>query len=125
MPISYRAFTSPFGWRVHPIYGTERFHYAVDLAAPQGTPLYAARSGPVSAATYSGDSGYYVQINHGDGYRSIYMHMTHYVVGYGQYVSRGQVIGYCGSTGMSTGSHLHFGISLNGSYVNPAHYIPI
>ena len=97
----------------------------MDLAAPQGRPIYASRSGTVSTATYSSDCGYYVQINHGDGYRSIYMHMTHYVVYSGQYVSQGQVIGYCGSTGLSTGSHLHFGISKNGSYVNPAYYIPI
>ena len=83
------------------------------------------RSGTVSAATYSYDCGYYVQINHGDGYRSIYMHMTHYVVSAGQHVSQGQVIGYCGSTGISTGPHLHFGISKNGVYVNPANYIPI
>lgn len=125
VPISYNAFTSPFGWRTDPVYGGSRFHYGVDLAAPQGRPIYASRSGTVSTASYDGDCGYYVQINHGNGYRSVYMHMTNYVVYAGQYVSQGQVIGYCGSTGKSTGSHLHFGISLNGSYVNPAYYIPI
>lgn len=125
VPISYTAFTSPFGQRVHPIYGSTRFHYGVDLAAPRGTPIYATRSGTVSTASYNGSAGYYVQINHGDGYRSIYMHMTHYVVSAGQNVSQGQVIGYCGSTGASTGPHLHFGISYNGSYVNPANYIRI
>ena len=97
----------------------------MDLAAPTGTPIYASRSGTVSVASYDGSSGYYVQINHGDGYRSIYMHMTHFVVYAGQTVSQGQLIGYCGSTGASTGPHLHFGISLNGTYVNPANYIPI
>lgn len=125
VPISYIAFTSPFGWREHPVYGGQRFHYGVDLAAPTGTPIYASRSGTVSVASYDGSSGYYVQINHGDGYRSIYMHMTHFVVYAGQTVSQGQLIGYCGSTGASTGPHLHFGISLNGTYVNPANYIPI
>ena len=125
VPINYTAMTSAFGWRIHPIYGTRKFHYGVDLAAPTGTPIYATRSGTVSTASYNGSAGYYVQINHGDGFRSIYMHMTHYVVSAGQNVSQGQVIGYCGSTGGSTGPHLHFGISYNGSYVNPANYIPI
>ena len=125
IPINYTAFTSPFGWRIHPIYGTRKFHYGVDLAAPTGRPIYATRSGTVDTASYNGSAGYYVQINHGDGFRSIYMHMTHYVVSSGQHVSQGQVIGYCGSTGGSTGPHLHFGISYNGSYVNPANYIRI
>ena len=126
VPISYTAFTSPFGWRLHPISGTSKFHYGVDLAAPTGRPIYATRSGTVDTAAYqAGGAGNYVQINHGDGYRSIYMHMTHYIVYPGQYVSQGQVIGYCGSTGGSTGPHLHFGISYNGSYVNPANYISI
>ena len=126
VPISYTAFTSPFGWRIHPISGTSKFHYGVDLAAPTGRPIYATRSGTVDTAAYqAGGAGNYVQINHGDGYRSIYMLMTHYIVYPGQYVSQGQVIGYCGSTGGSTGPHLHFGISYNGSYVNPANYISI
>ena len=125
IPINYSHFTIPFGWRVHPIYGTQKFHYGVDLSAPTGTPIYATRSGVVDTASYNGSAGYYVQINHGDGFRSIYMHMTHYVVSSGQYVNQGQVIGYCGSTGASTGPHLHFGISYNGSYVNPANYIAI
>ncbi len=125
VPINYTYFSSPFGWRIHPIYGYQKFHYGVDLSAPSGTPIYATRSGVVDIASYNGSAGYYVQINHGDGFKSIYMHMTHYIVGVGQYVSQGQVIGYCGSTGASTGPHLHFGISYNGSYVNPANYIAI
>ena len=125
VPINYTAFTSPFGEREAPTAGASTYHYGVDLAAPTGTPIYASRSGTVTTASYGSSSGYYVQIDHGDGYRSIYMHMTHYDVYAGQYVRQGQVIGYCGSTGVSTGPHLHFGISLNGSYVNPANYIPI
>ena len=125
VPISYTAFTSPFGYRIHPLSGTKKFHYGVDLAAPTGRPIYATRAGTVDTATYNGSAGYYVQINHGDGYKSIYMHMTHYVVKSGQHVSQGQVIGYCGSTGGSTGPHLHFGISYRGTYVNPANYIRI
>ena len=125
VPIKYTAFTSPYGWRTHPISGTRKFHYGVDLAAPTGRPIYATRSGTVDTAAYGSSAGYYVQINHGDGYKSIYMHMTHYIVKRGQHVTQGQVIGYCGSTGGSTGPHLHFGISYRGSYVNPANYIRI
>ena len=86
-------------------------------------PIYASRAGTVTTATFGKSAGYYVTINHGDGFSSVYMHMTHYVVSKGTKVSQGQVIGYMGSTGVSTGNHLHFGISYNGSYVNPANYI--
>ena len=125
VPCKYTKFTSPYGYRIHPIYGYKKFHYGVDLAGPKGTPIKAARAGTVVAATYNSSAGYYVQINHGDGFQSKYLHMTHYIVKNGQYVTQGQVIGYMGSTGASTGSHLHFGILYNGSYVNPAKYINI
>jgi murein DD-endopeptidase MepM/ murein hydrolase activator NlpD len=97
----------------------------VDLAGPEGTPIVAARSGTVTIARYSNSAGFYVTINHGDGFSSIYMHLTNYVVSVGQYVDQGQLIGYMGSTGISTGSHLHFGIAYNGVYVNPAIYVPL
>ena len=125
VPCSYTAFTSPFGLRIHPIYGYEKMHNGVDLAGVTGTPIYAARSGTVTTATYGSSGGYYVNISHGDGFSSIYLHMTHYIVSRGQYVTQGQVIGYMGSTGASTGPHLHFGIAYNGTYVNPANYIAI
>lgn len=125
VPISYTHFSSPFGYRIHPIYGDWRFHYGVDLSAPSGTPIYATRSGVVSVATYDSSAGYYVNINHQDGFTSRYLHMTHYVVSPGEYVYAGQVIGYCGSTGASTGPHLHFSIYYNGVAVNPADYISI
>ena len=116
--------TSTFGMRVHPILGYARMHNGVDMACAQGTPIYAAKSGKVTTASYqAGGAGYYVSINHGDGFSSIYMHMTHFIVSPGQYVTAGQVIGYVGSTGGSTGPHLHFGISYNGTYVNPMDYI--
>lgn len=124
-PCSYVAFTSPFGYRYHPISGVWKMHYGVDLAGPQGTPIYAAKSGQVAIASYNGSAGYHVELIHEGGWASVYMHMTHYVVSVGDYVSQGQVIGYMGSTGGSTGSHLHFGISYNGTYVNPADYINI
>ena len=97
----------------------------MDLAGPQGTPIVASRSGTVTIAKYSNSAGYYVTINHGDGFSSVYMHMTNYTVSVGQKVSQGQLIGYMGSTGISTGPHLHFGIALNGTYVNPAYYVPL
>ena len=125
VPCTYTRFSSPFGYRVHPVYGDWRFHSGVDLAAPSGTPIIATRSGRVSVADYSWSGGYYVSIDHLDGYVSKYLHMTHYIVSAGQYVTAGQVIGYVGSTGTSTGPHLHFSIYYNGEAVNPANYIKI
>lgn len=125
VPIDYVAVTSPFGDREAPTAGASSDHKGVDLAAPLNTPICASRSGTVITASYNSSSGYYVVIEHGDGYRSTYMHMTYYIVSAGQRVSQGQTIGYCGSTGVSTGSHLHFGISYNGEYVNPVGYINI
>ena len=122
-PCSYTLISSPFGNRDAPTAGASTYHQGIDLAAPEGTPIYAARTGVVTVATYSKSAGYYVTINHGDGYSSIYMHMTKYVVSKGAAVSAGQLIGYVGSTGISTGPHLHFGISYNGKYVNPANYV--
>ena len=123
-PVSGATLTSPFGKRVHPVLGYERMHNGIDLACPAGTPIYATRAGTVTTASYqAGGAGYYVSINHLDGFSSIYMHMTRYVVSKGQQVSAGQLIGYVGSTGISTGPHLHFGISYAGTYVNPLAYI--
>ena len=123
IPCNYTYISSPFGDRDAPTAGASSNHKGIDLAAPAGTPIYASRSGTVTIAKYSNSAGYYVSINHGDGYASVYMHMTNYVVSKGQYVGQGQLIGYVGSTGYSTGPHLHFGISYNGTYVNPALYV--
>lgn len=126
MPCTYSAFTSPFGYRWHPISGEWRMHNGVDLAGAEGTPILATRSGVVTVASYQeGGAGWYVAIKHDDKYASIYMHMTHYIVSPGQYVQAGEVIGYMGTSGGSTGVHLHFGISKYGTYVNPADYINI
>ena len=123
-PVSGARLTSPFGMRVHPVLGYKRMHNGIDLACAQGTPIYATRSGKVTTASYqAGGAGYYVSINHLDGFSSIYMHMTHFVVSAGQSVAAGQLIGYVGSTGISTGPHLHIGISYAGTYVNPLAYI--
>lgn len=123
VPCSYVYVSSPFGDRDQPTAGASTNHKGVDLAAASGTPIYATRSGTVTIARASSSAGNYVTINHGDGYSSVYMHMTNYVVSVGQSVSAGQLIGYVGSTGISTGPHLHFGITYNGTYVNPALYV--
>lgn len=123
LPMRYINCASSFGYRVHPVSGETTFHYGVDLAANKGTPIVASRSGTVEIATYDSASGYYVQINHLDDYKSVYLHMDKYIVTSGQFVLAGQIIGYCGDSGISTGSHLHFGISKNGQALNPADYI--
>lgn len=122
-PCSYTRVTSPFGYRWHPVTGEWSMHKGVDLNGAKGSPIYASRSGTVTLATYHKTAGNYVTINHGDGYSSVYMHMTHYIVEEGDYVKAGEIIGYVGSTGRSTGPHLHFGISYKGTYVNPMDYI--
>lgn len=123
-PVSGYTITSAFGMRIHPVYKYALMHNGIDMACPQGTPIYATRAGTVTTASYqAGGAGYYVSINHGDGFSSIYMHMTNYVVSSGQSVAAGQLIGYVGSTGVSTGPHLHFGVSYAGTYVNPMAYI--
>lgn len=126
-PLPAGAFvTDAYGWRIHPTKKVESFHTGVDLAANQGTPIYATAAGTVAAASYTDAYGYYVSLSHGNGYGSFYGHMTSYIVAAGDYVSQGQVIGYVGSTGIySTGPHLHFEISVNGSTVNPMEYITL
>ena len=122
-PVPYYTLSSPFGYRWHPIWGDYRFHYGIDMGLEAGNPIYAAKGGQVVSAGWNDSMGWYVKINHGDGFTSIYMHMTNHIVYYGDYVSAGQVIGFVGSTGDSTGPHLHFGIAYNGTYVNPLEYI--
>lgn len=125
-PLAYSTgVTCAYGPRVHPINGNKSFHYGVDLAAGMNTEIYATKSGTVTGATYGEANGYYVTINHGDGYSSIYAHMTNYVVSVGDSVKQGQLIGYVGTTGWSTGPHLHFEILYNGSNVNPMNYISL
>ena len=123
-PVSGFRLTSAFGMRKHPVLKVTRMHNGVDMACAAGTPIYATRAGTVTTASYQANgAGNYVSINHLDGFSSIYMHMTHYVVSKGQSVSQGQLIGYVGNTGISTGDHLHFGVSYAGTYVNPLAYI--
>ena len=122
-PLSSYYISCAYGPRVHPIYGYEHFHGGIDMAAPEGAPVYATASGTVTTATYHNLNGNYVTIAHSGGYSSAYLHLSYYTVSAGQYVSQGQVIGYVGSTGSSTGPHLDFRIYLNGATVNPMNYI--
>lgn len=117
--------TSPYGYRTHPITGNYTMHNGVDLACSSGTPIYASKSGYITTATYHYAYGNYVTINHMDGFSTLYGHMTYSVVSYGEYVEQGQIIGYVGSTGYSTGPHLHFTIYYDGSTVNPMNYISL
>ena len=123
-PLAYATkITDAYGYRIHPLSGTKKWHNGVDFAAGEGTAIYATKAGTVTSATYSEAYGNMVTINHGDGYSSLYGHMTNYIVSVGDTVSAGQTIGYVGSTGWSTGPHLHFTIYYNGSDVNPLNYV--
>ena len=115
--------TSTFGARSSPTEGASTNHKGIDIGASSGAGVVAAASGTVVIATYSSSAGNYVMISHGGGVYSVYMHMSSIAVSQGAEVSRGQTIGSVGSTGYSTGPHLHFGIRINGSYVNPSAYV--
>lgn len=115
--------TSSFGDRESPTEGASSNHKGIDIGAQSGASVVAAASGTVVISTYSASAGNYVMISHGAGVYSVYMHMSSIAVSSGEEVSAGQTIGTVGSTGYSTGPHLHFGIRINGSYVNPMTYV--
>lgn len=119
----YYRKTSDFGYRNHPIYGQVLQHNGVDLSADTGTEIYAAYKGTVVVSTYNSSAGNYIMIDHGSGLMTVYMHCSKLLVSVGETVSKGQTIGLVGSTGNSTGPHLHFSVRLNGSYVDPKPYI--
>lgn len=110
--------TSGYGWR------SGSFHYGIDIAAPLETPFYSASGGQVTHAGYLGAYGIMVEVDHGGGYRSRYAHASSAAVSVGQHVAAGQVIGYIGVTGNTTGPHLHFEILLNGEKLNPMKFLP-
>ncbi len=112
--------TSPFGWRSNPFGGAPEFHQGLDIAAPSGTTVTAAASGTVIMAQWYGGYGNYILIDHGGGYSTGYGHLSAIYVSTGQTVQRGQAIGAVGSTGQSTGPHLHFEIRIAGKPVDPA-----
>ena len=121
-PSSTRV-TSDYGTRVSPMSGASSNHKGIDIGASAGADIIAAADGTVTAASYSSAAGNYVMIDHGGGLYTVYMHASSLLVSPGQTVSAGDVIAKGGSTGISTGSHLHFGVSLNGSYVSPWSYL--
>jgi murein DD-endopeptidase MepM/ murein hydrolase activator NlpD len=126
MPISnadLRHQPSGFGWRTHPIYKSAEFHPGMDFAAPQGTEIYATGDGVIAAADNKSQGyGNRVVIDHGYNYETLYAHMSKILVVAGQKVVRGQVIGYVGSTGLSTAPHCHYEVHKNGELMNPINY---
>ena len=114
---------SGFGWRFHPIFGTNRFHTGIDLTAPNGTLIKAGDGGQVIQAGYSGGYGYTILLYHGGGFATRYAHLSSIRCTVGQFVARGQVIGLVGSTGWTTGPHLHFEVRINGAAQNPLQYL--
>lgn len=115
--------TSPFGWRTHPIFGSQIFHSGLDIGADYGVPIVAAQSGIVIEAGWIGGYGNTVMIDHGGGVVTLYGHNQSLAVDVGQSVSQGQVISYCGSTGNSTGPHCHFEVRVGGEPVSPYNYL--
>ena len=114
---------SAYGWRIHPIWGDMRFHAGEDIGAPTGTPILAADSGIATVIPDNGNGyGNYVIINHGGGRTTLYAHMSGFAVSNGASVTQGQTIGYVGSTGNSTGPHLHFEVRVNGATTDPKSY---
>lgn len=120
---TYTRISDDYGLRIHPTLGVEQFHNGVDFAAPKGTAIYAAYDGVVAAAAYSGSMGNYVMIDHGDGLYTVYMHASALYVEKDDIVVRGETIAAVGSTGRSTGNHLHFSVRLNGAYASPWNYL--
>ncbi|MEO6228857.1 MAG: M23 family metallopeptidase [Ferruginibacter sp.] len=124
-PVSNKDLTriaSGFGYRIHPIYGIPKMHNGLDFSATQGTPIYATGDGVIKNADFGNGFGNNVVINHGYGYETLYGHMVRIKVRQGQHVKRGEVIGWVGSTGASTGPHCHYEVHINGRPVDPVYF---
>ena len=122
LPSSWNTLSSLFGSRIHPITGKPNNHTGIDIPASKNTNIYAAKSGVVTTSTYNSSYGNYVVVSHSDGTSTLYAHMNSRAVSKGETVSQGQVIGYVGTTGSSTGNHLHFEVRVNGNRVDPVNY---
>jgi len=122
-PVDGARMTSSFGMRRHPVRGGRRMHKGVDLAAPTGTPVYATADGIVGLAKWGRGYGLYIRIDHGAELETRYAHLSRLAVAAGDRVEKGEVIGYVGSTGWSTGPHLHYEVRVDGVAVNPIHYM--
>ena len=123
MPLAKANLTSNYGMRTHPVIGGRRAHKGVDLAAPTGTPIYATADGIVSKAEHFSSYGLFVSIEHGAKLQTRFAHMSRIAVADGERVSKGDIIGYVGSTGRSTGPHLHYEVRIAGQAVNPIPYM--
>ena len=123
MPLENTRLTSDFGMRTHPVLGGRSNHKGVDLSAPTGTPIYATADGFVSKAEWYSSYGNYVSIEHGAELQTRYAHMSRIAVAPGSRVKKGEIIGYVGSTGRSTGPHLHYEVRIGGEAVNPIPYM--
>ena len=123
MPLEGAALTSGFGMRTHPVLGGRRQHQGIDLAAPSGTPVYATADGIVSRADWYSSYGLYISVNHGASMETRYAHLSRLAVAAGDNVKKGDLIGYVGSTGRSTGPHLHYEVRVDGLAVNPSPYM--
>ncbi len=123
-PLSYNKITSHFGYRYHPISGRGKMHTGVDFSAPLGTPIRATASGTVVMACRHRGYGKYIKINHSGGYSTAYAHLSRLLVQPGQLVSKGDTIGYIGSTGYATGIHLHYEVMRGNKFVNPLAFVP-
>lgn len=122
-PVQTAALTSNYGPRTHPVLGGTRMHSGLDLAGPVGTPIYATADGYVGRASYQGAYGNLVELEHGAGTQTRYAHLSSMLVRPGQRVTKGQMIARMGSTGRSTGSHLHYEVRLDGRAVNPELFV--
>ncbi|MBS3928579.1 MAG: M23 family metallopeptidase [Sphingomonadales bacterium] len=122
-PLVNAALTSGFGMRTHPVLGGRRGHKGVDLAMPTGTPIYATADGVISKADWFSSYGLYIALEHGGNIQTRYGHLSRLNVAAGQQVRKGDLIGYVGSTGRSTGPHLHYEVRIGGLAVNPVPYM--
>jgi murein DD-endopeptidase MepM/ murein hydrolase activator NlpD len=118
------SITSPYGWRIHPIFGSQKFHAGLDISADYGDPVKAADEGVVVSAGWLGGYGYTVMLDHGGGIVTLYAHNSELTVSVGETVLKGQTVALAGSTGYATGPHCHFEVRVHGETVNPLNYLP-
>ncbi len=123
MPLEGASLTSGFGMRTHPVLGGRRAHAGIDLAAPTGTPVYATADGVVGRADWYSSYGLFISVNHGASVETRFAHLSRLAVAAGDNVKKGDLIGYVGSTGRSTGPHLHYEVRVDGLAVNPIPYM--
>lgn len=122
-PIEQMSLSSSYGMRVHPVTGKLARHNGIDIPAPYGTPIYATADGIVGRAQRLGGYGNYVEVEHGNAIQTRYGHMSSFIVRPGQQVKKGDILGYVGSTGRSTGNHLHYEVRIEGAPVNPMPFV--